>query len=632
MKTMPPDLVFPETGQPQGFSTLATSQWQGNPEPVVRELLQNCLDAAVAAKRQCAEIDFTIRNEQLDSIPGIDQYCEHFEDAARQRAQGKQGHAEVQVIAQIRQVLSSPEITVLSCRDNGIGLNHDRMGRLLTEGDTDKHDGAGAFGVGHLTAFAASTLRFVFYAGRYRDDDKSELSDVTSAHAILASRRVSDTRGRGGHGFWLTSPTLFDPKPCPNSAPPLLKKGLSWLEDTGSVVAILGFNGFRGTEPPAQAIARVAAKNFLVAIWSGNMDVRVHDERDDTNIVVDRSHLKSILVPGRNQTRAEQGGGYLSGEQAYRAWETLEHGKTVELEAGATARFRRLEYDGRRPTTRVQLFRNGMWITNKPPYLGPPDFGGHNPFDAVVMTGSGLLAGLVRGAEGPEHRGIEMGRLGGRDRKRLRDLLKGIAGRFRGQAGEIRGAEEYEPEGFALFQGDRIMVAEVAPPYHPRAGEDGNSEATTLVPDDDARTIDPPEPIKRKKKAARGARPKPGPRMRGRLTVRGNLGRDGTVTSLDTSWRPASTRRIAGSYQAVRVRIPSGSDETCEQPLPPDWLQISKLVINGEPSTEGHSKYEARLPWGAVDFTLHLHESTSFTDPSAVEVDIVRRRDQASNP
>ena len=628
---MPPALVFPETGQPQGFSTLATSQWQGNPEPVVRELLQNCLDAAVAAKRECAEIDFTIRNVPLDSIPGIDQYREHFKDAVRQRAQGKQGHAEVQVIGQIKKVLSSPEVTVLSCRDNGIGLNHDRMARLLTEGDTDKHDGAGAFGVGHLTAFAASTLRFVFYAGRYRDDD--EHSDVASAHAILASRRVSDTRGRGGHGFWLTSPTLFDPRPCPSSVPPLLKGGLNGLEDTGSAVAILGFNGFRGSEPPAKAIARVAAKNFLVAIWSGNMGVRVHDERDGTKVVVDKSHLKGILVPGRNQKRAEQGGGYLSGEQAYRAWETLEYGKTVELEAGATARFRRLEYDGRRPTTRVQLFRNGMWITNKPPYLGPPDFGGHNPFDAVVMTGSGLLAGLVRGAEGPEHRGIEMGRLGSRDWARLRDLLKGIADRFRGQAGEIRAAEEYEPEGFALFQGDRIMAAEVAPPYRPRADEEGGGKTTILVPHDDAPTIDPPErKSKRKKKAGRGARPKPGPRMKGRLTVRGNLGRDGTVTSLATSWQPASTRRVSGSYQAVRVRVPSGSDETCELPLPPDWLQISKLVINGKPSTHGHSKYEARLPWGDVDFTLHLHESTSLTDPSAVEVDIVRRRDQPSNP
>ena len=627
---MPAALVFPEAGQPQGFSTLATSQSQGNPEPVVRELLQNCLDAAVAAKRDCAEIDFTIGDVPLDAIPGIAQYQEHFEDAARQRARGKQGHAEVQVIGQIRKVLDSLEVTVLSCRDNGVGLNHDRMARLLTEGDTDKHDGAGAFGVGHLTAFAASTLRFVFYAGRCRDDD--QLADVASAHAILASRRISGNRGRGGHGFWLTSPTLFDPKPCANSAPPLLKEGLDGLEDTGSVVAILGFNGFRGTEPPAQAIARVAAKNFLVAIWSGNMDVRVHDERNGTEVIVDGSRLKSILAPGRNQKRAEQGGGYLSGEQAYRAWETLEHGKTVELEAGATARFRRLEYDGRRPTTRVQVFRNGMWITNKPPYLRPPDFGGHNPFDAVVMTGAGLLAGLVRGAEGPEHRGIEMGRLARRDRTRLRDLLKEIADRFRGRAGEIKGTEEYEPEGFALFQGDRIMIAEVAPPYRPRAGEEGNSKVTTPVPDEDARPIDPPERKKRKKKGGRGARPKPGARVNGRMTVRGNLGRDGTVTSLDASWRPASTRRTAGSYQAVRVRIPSGSDETCEQPLPPDWLEISKIVIGSKPSTHGHSRYEARLPWGEVDFTVHLHESTSLTDPSAVELDIVRRRDQPLKP
>ena len=49
--------VFPKTWQLDGFTTNVTSRQAGEPDPVVRELLQNCLDAAVReAGREYAEI------------------------------------------------------------------------------------------------------------------------------------------------------------------------------------------------------------------------------------------------------------------------------------------------------------------------------------------------------------------------------------------------------------------------------------------------------------------------------------------------------------------------------------------------------------------------------------------------
>ena len=139
------NLFFGRANQPQGFQNLAMAQWDGNPEPIVREMLQNCLDASVAADRAAGEVCFTIRQVAVDEIPGIEAYREHFEGAVRERAKGTQGAAERRVIKRIRRVLAGPRTRVLFCRDNGIGLNADRMNRILTEGNTDKSAGGLSF-------------------------------------------------------------------------------------------------------------------------------------------------------------------------------------------------------------------------------------------------------------------------------------------------------------------------------------------------------------------------------------------------------------------------------------------------------------------------------------------------------
>ena len=66
----------------------------------------------------------------------------------------------------------------------------------------------------HLTAFALSNLRYVLYAAE-AGADGNHLCDVSSAHAILASRQVGKKRGLGGHGYWIESRNLSMPPPCP---------------------------------------------------------------------------------------------------------------------------------------------------------------------------------------------------------------------------------------------------------------------------------------------------------------------------------------------------------------------------------------------------------------------------------
>ncbi len=646
-------LVFTPTGQPQGFATLATTQWDGNPEPVIREILQNSLDACVKVERAC-EVSFTIGEVACHEIPGMEDYERHFRDAERERSGHAQGPAEKKIIKAIEKVLGRDRVGILFCRDNGIGLNADSMGRLLTEGNTDKTDaGAGAFGVGHLTAFAASDTRYVLYAGRSRDGGgisgagsggngaHGSLRDVASAHAILASRieRNADgsvREGLGAHGFLLQRGTggttgeqlgLFDPK-FPGLAPGLLRSQLQELPDTGTVLCITGFNRFRNDdEDPVDAIARVSAKNFLVAIQCGAMVVRVRDEtaRPPRTDVVDGAGLRVLLRKFNSQKRTRSG--WLPGEQAYRCLRTLEEGEPLTLGCGAEARVRRLP-PSEGTTSHVQLFRNGMWITNRADKLTPPNFGSCNPFDAAIMIEDGEIADLVRGAEGPEHRGLDRRRLGARrSRQRLLNLLREIRSELRRHAGEVEQTTLYTPEDFAVFGKRGGQVAETVARYQPRRVPEDDadtSEITTPLPsgDGDAKAIDPPGGGTGK--ASRGAKPLPGRGVRGRSSILAVRNGDGEIDTLRVYWQPErSDPRTAGAL-GVRARIPSGSDETCELPLGPTWLRLKELRLDGRnPVPPNPDGYEALLPDGEFEFELKL--AAPVPDANVLEVDFVRR-------
>ena len=642
-------LVFSPTGQPKGFATLATTQWDGSPEPVVRELLQNSLDACVKVGRTRCEVSFTIRDVTLSGIPGIDEYREHFRAALLERRTGHQGHAEKDIIARIERVLKRDRIRVLLCRDNGIGLTPTTMSRLLTEGNTDKSkEGAGAFGVGHLTAFAASDTRYVFYAGR-SIGELGGTTDVASAQALLASRPAPESTelvqglGLAAEGFWLLSDGglgtpqlgLFDAR-YPDYAPELLRAELDELGDTGAVVCLTGFNDFRSdNEDPAEAIARVSSKNFLVAIQRRRMVVEILDETKHParRIIVDNAGLRALLRKERSQKRTKMG--WIPGEQAYRCLRTLEKGEPLLLACGATAVVRRLDAS-ETALSCVQVFRNGMWITNRADDLTPPRFAGVNPFDAVIMIGDGEsdysegpdreIAALVRGAEGPEHRGLDRRRLQHKShRQRLLQLLREIKMELRHWAGQVAHTKDYTPPNFAVFAGRGAQLAEKVAPYRPRripAGEDG-PDATTPRPsgDDDTAAIDPPGTGSGRR--GRGAKPKPGKTVSGRSSVVPLRNGDGRIDTLRVLWRPAQNRSKVTGRLGVRVRMPSGSDETCELPLGPQWLPIQEIRSSDGETITPADGYEAALPYGEVAFTLRLKEPVS--DGGAIEVDFVRR-------
>ena len=176
-------LIFPDEQTSDGFASNQTSfHSRGNAEPVVRELLQNCLDAR--HERESVEVVFTIDQVPVTDLPAYKDYREAFRSARQQRKQHNQlSPKDVKICERIDEIIKGDQVPVLFCRDNGKGIDDNQMNRLLSEGNTDKSDeGAGSVGLGHLTAFAASDLRYVVYGG------KTSGGFTGSGRAILAAR------------------------------------------------------------------------------------------------------------------------------------------------------------------------------------------------------------------------------------------------------------------------------------------------------------------------------------------------------------------------------------------------------------------------------------------------------------
>jgi len=618
------DLYFQKAYKPEGISTLAMSQYDGSPEPIIRELLQNSLDAAgeagLATEEAPAEVNFRICDMPISNVPGLGSYRKAFESVVCAQEQQSRGPDAKVVIDRIRKVLRRDTVRCLFCRDNGIGLDEDRLRRILSEAASHKGEGGGSFGVGHMTAFSASDLRYVLYGGRYKTNE-SMIRTLVSGHAVLSSHKF---RGewRTPDGYLLRAQSdLFAPS-FSEATLPILSDDLSRIDTSGSVVCIVGFNGFRedsmGTQP-VDAICRVASTNFLSALWRGRMRIHVSDEVGNTKATVAHRTLGEHLMKVANQKRVRgAGAGWISGSQAFRAWETLEKGRSLitdALEAGdLRIWFRNLEANGRQ-STRVNLFRNGMWITRDAVGLQRADFAHVMPFDAVVSLVGGRLYDLVRGAEGPEHRGVEPKRLVARDRDDLKNQLRSVAELLRSEAGELRNLQEFVPPGFAVFSGERLRDVDPLPRFRPLLTE-GDEEATVPRPGPRPRS-EPSRPNPRT--------PQPGRAIKMRSSLAPVSLDKGPIDRLQVRWELEDVAISKNAWLGFRIRRGSGSDESCEQPIPPEWLKIKVAESDADSSIiYDRSKMEAIVPaqLGRLEIVL----KHPINDLSGIQLDVVRRK------
>ena len=449
-----PDLRFGPSTDRAGFTPAGIAAFSDlRPEAVVRELIQNSLDAAlIETDEPCARVRFRRTTCALKDIPGIESYRSAFERAVREQQPSGSARA---VVGRVERALASDTHEVLSVTDNGIGLDGKRMSALLSDGISAKSGNAsGTFGNGHSVVVPASNLRYVLYGGV-----TAEGCCFGGGQAVLASHSVDgEPFGRSGRGLYLVS---FERSAADvpftlagdDALPPLVAQEVAGIREKhghGAVVVIPAFNNFEHDQSLWQAVSRAAAFHFFQAIHEGMLEVEVDDP--DGGGVLDARTLRAVLEPHREEIRARGAGGALSGRKANEAYETLVEGDSYEIptsQGDVMVRLLRRE-TGRRS---VGLCRNGMWITDDLPIFQNA-FTDRQPFQALILLDPDRndgFYGLIREAETPLHDRLALTRMEPEERKALRQALRELREELGRLVPESKG-DFYSPEDILTFQ------------------------------------------------------------------------------------------------------------------------------------------------------------------------------------
>ena len=450
-----PDLLF-GPGSNSGFTPAGIAAFDDlRPAAVVRELIQNALDAARLANTKPAVVRFRLSSVNRGRIPGMRSYENAIGRAVlsqRDMMGGKLAPQAELVWDRISNVLARDRVDVLSILDNGIGLNERRMNALLSDGLSVKGNGAtGTYGNGHSTAIPASDLRYVLYGGLTSDGKR-----IASGHAVLASHYVEgDEHLRGGDGFFILGfqpgkGTLYK-YASGNKIPRLIASDLNRIRhgnSNGTAVIIPAFNHFLEKSNLWDMVAHAASANFFVAIDEGELEVQVEDARTKgapERWSLDRSSLSAVLEAHREKKRSSS---FLSGLKAFEAHRTFRNGNRHQLPTSKGVIEIRIA-ENPSGAIRFDLCRNGMWITDRlPGFYGK--FTDRVPFHAVLSLKAedgGRLHDFVKTAEGPLHDRLVAKRLPTTDRKHFRQAMGEIVDWVRKHTPAIK-SEAYTSDDF----------------------------------------------------------------------------------------------------------------------------------------------------------------------------------------
>ena len=277
------DLLF-GPGSPSGFTPSGIASFSDlRPAAVVRELIQNSLDAAVEAGVPTATVLFRLTRHKTHDIPGIKSYRKAFFSAVRTHKDMGGGRLPSQaerVVQVIDDAVQRNEQDVLAVLDNGIGLDPTKMTALLSDGVSAKGGAAtGTFGNGHTVAIPASNLHYVLYGGVTADGSR-----IGAGHAVLASSIVRNQKYQtSGDGFLVKGFRDGSYEYAKGtSLPDLITENLDDIEQGsghGTAVIIPAFNNFRESAPLWDLVSTAAACNFFQAIDEGWLVVQVEDRR-----------------------------------------------------------------------------------------------------------------------------------------------------------------------------------------------------------------------------------------------------------------------------------------------------------------------------------------------------------------
>ena len=415
------ELYF-RTGETEGFTSKRLADKKSGYDNPIRELLQNSLDASKDAHNEKCEINIYIESIKKMNIPHIDDYENTLKQAVQYHKSGNSyNNTSEQIVKSIQAELKRGELDVLMFVDNGKGMSPDILNGLIGERSVKSSEGSGgSFGVGHLSPYFLSSLRYVLYASKYENET------LFSGAPILAGFEDKEA-SRSATGRILASIPDNPQKPkfiFPEVFPDFIQPKMDEI-DTGSMVAILGLN----TKWDKEANYAVVS-NFFYAIYKDELSVNIN--RKGILISIESIDIERILLDNQDGKTAT-GDKILSNQDIYQLWLAVQDKdckKTIELDNGdkVCAHIR----NNIQTNSVIALVRNGMLIARHDKMLSNElnnlrkneDFESFSIVINVDEKECPKLFGLAKGAESPHHDKLEKDRLIPKEEARLKELLK----------------------------------------------------------------------------------------------------------------------------------------------------------------------------------------------------------------
>jgi len=474
------DLYF-RLGEMKGFTAIElANKSEGYANPI-RELLQNSLDASRETGQEKCEVDIYIQTIDKSEIPHIDEYEEILRKATEtHRSQNSLNANAQRVVGSIKNTLKKKKIEVLMFADNGTGMNPKKVDAILT--GTSIHDdeqSGGSFGVGHLSSYSLSSLRYVLYATKYQNGGKTD-SLFTGSPILAGHNDGANQRGNRGRIVEKVPTNESDPKFIyPTQFPAFIAPKMENI-DRGTMVSILGL-----TEEWGEDAEYAIVSNFFHAIGYEALSVKVHKDGQPVKSI-GRAEVEALIASRKDGKRA-MGENILPGGIVHQAMNAVKENQTeIKLSNGELV-YVCIKAD-KDSTSAITLIRNGMLIARHDTMLSNDmDNLRKNEnvesFTAVIDVDQGHspeLFNLVKGAEGPYHNKLEGGRLRKDEEKKLKKLFKELSGKILNHLPEV----SRESIDLPLFS----VPSEAA-----RAG-DGNKSSGQTRDAKSRKTTKPPKP------------------------------------------------------------------------------------------------------------------------------------------
>ena len=422
------ELYF-RVGETEGFTSKKLADKKNGYANPIRELLQNSLDASKDAGNKKCEVNIYIESIKKSNIPHIEDYEGYLNQAVEfQKSVKSFSHNSKQTVDFMQEALKQDELDILMLVDNGKGISPEILNGLIGDRSVKSDESSGgSFGVGHLSSYFLSSLRYVLYASKY--EDSGQIKSLFSGAPILAGFEDKEGIPRSNIGRILEEvPDDLKPKfSFPATCPDFIAQKMNDI-DTGSMVAILGLN----TDWKSEANYAIVS-NFFYAINEQKLSIKI--SHGDISISIDNRDVDRILLSSK-EGKTASGDKILANQYIYQSWLTVKDEnckKYIELDNGDKVCIHirnNIETD-----SVIALIRNGMLIARHDDMLSNSmnnlrkneDF---EPFSIVINIDEQecpKLLLLVKGAESPYHNKLERGRLIPKQESELKVLFQEVS-------------------------------------------------------------------------------------------------------------------------------------------------------------------------------------------------------------